>query len=78
MTSLLFLSAAMRESKDETASYKGFKIPGSSDPKEGRNWCTALERGHQSGAARPACGFDFIVCRREDDPCKCRVASPKA
>lgn len=53
------ISAAIRVSKNAIASYKGFKIPVSPDPKKSRNWCSEWEGGHQGGAARPACGFDF-------------------
>lgn len=78
MTSLLFISAAIRESKDETALTRASRFQ-----------CHQTQRRAGTGAQhwRGVATVEqrdlhvaliSIVCKREDDPCKCRVASPKA
>lgn len=54
----LSISAAIRVSKDEFASYKGFKIQVSQPPGRAGTGSRSWRRA-QGGAARFACGFDF-------------------
>lgn len=68
----------MRGPKDEIASYKIFKVPELSVPKDRRNHGTELEGGHWVEPQGLHVALISTVCNREDDPCKCSMGSPKA